>query len=462
MATVRTNDLRVQNASNLMDSLNEGDATTYMFLGRPTPWPTGDNNPPTPLNNFNEFYRTFDQMLSCQKVTNADAWHLIPKRTWTSGVVYDIYRPDYSLELTAYSKASNLYDANFYVVNRNADVYVCLYNNSRSNNNPTISTEEPLNTSNVPFTTGDGYQWLKLFNIGNMGNFMTSEFIPVVPAASALTTEGAIFTIIIENKGNGYTNNQASGVVDWYWCNIVGDGSGGKAKVKVTGDSITEIVVFNSGSGYTQATLDFSPNNVFGSRIDLNNNENGLNPGGDGTFRCSVIIPPPGGWGANLPRELGGTRVGIFSGLSSTDFDFIEGNAFRQIGLLQNIEFIAPATKNSATLSASFAIKCDPGDDPDGFIVGETIEQTVSDQFGLPKTARGQVVHWDADNSIVKYIQDPYMHRDEDDGVLYRFNSVTGTGVSPVYVVGMTSSRAMTVQLVFKNRHHAGPNKSMI
>ena len=63
MATVRTNDLRVQNASNLMDSLNDiGDASTYMFLGRPTPWPTGDNNPPVPTNNFSEFYRTYDQI----------------------------------------------------------------------------------------------------------------------------------------------------------------------------------------------------------------------------------------------------------------------------------------------------------------------------------------------------------------------------------------------------------------
>ena len=459
MATVRTNDLRVQNASNLMDSLNEGDASTYMFLGRPTPWPTGDNNPPVPTNNFSEFYRTYDQMLSLQKIANSDAYHLIPKRVWSSGIVYDIYRPDYSLELRAYSQASNLYDANFYALNRNGDVYVCLYNNSGPTNTPTISTEEPLATSDKPFQTGDGYIWLKLYSVANLGDYVTSDFMPVVPSASLGTVAGGIYSVVIEDMGTGYTNSPKDGPnqLDWYYCNIVGDGSGAKAKVKVVDNSISEVVVYKAGSGYTQATLEFSANKVFATKVDLNNNENALNPAGDGDFRCSVIVSPPEGWGHNLPRELGGTRVGIFSSLSSTNFDFISGNQFRQVGLIQDPDFVSPASKSNQTLSACFAIKCDPGDDPSGFDIGETIEQTVVDQFGNNRKAKGQVVNWDSDNNIVKYIQDPDMHKDEDDGVLYAFNSVVGLGISPVYVVGMTSNRAMTVQLDF-TQTNAGLN----
>ena len=54
MATVNLNDLRVKNASNLLDSLNSpsNQAQAYMFIGRPVVWPTGDNNPPTPTNNL--------------------------------------------------------------------------------------------------------------------------------------------------------------------------------------------------------------------------------------------------------------------------------------------------------------------------------------------------------------------------------------------------------------------------
>ena len=68
-----------------------------------------------------------------------------PRINWTSGTVYDYYRHDYGNRITggtsiqsANSGATNLYDANFYVMNSNFQVYKCL-----DNNNNGQSTIEP-------------------------------------------------------------------------------------------------------------------------------------------------------------------------------------------------------------------------------------------------------------------------------------------------------------------------------
>ena len=78
---------RVKNSKNLIDSFNTTDsALAYLFIGRPTAWPTGDNNPPVPTNNFKDFYQTYDQMLSLKKISDLDAYHMVPRVAWTSGV----------------------------------------------------------------------------------------------------------------------------------------------------------------------------------------------------------------------------------------------------------------------------------------------------------------------------------------------------------------------------------------
>ena len=115
MATVKTNGLRIRDARNMVSSLSG----THIFVGKPTEWATGDENPPTPDNSVGEYLDVHSQMMSLKLIGSGDIHHSINKYAWQSGVTYDIYRHDYSKTNTANSGVSNLYDARFYVLNSN-------------------------------------------------------------------------------------------------------------------------------------------------------------------------------------------------------------------------------------------------------------------------------------------------------------------------------------------------------
>ena len=147
MATVNTNDLRIKNAKNLIESFTgpDGEALAYLFVGRVQPW-LDENLPPTPQNNYKTFYDTYDNIYAMKRIAQTDSYHMIPKLNWASGVVYDYYRQDYTTVNKSYTGASNLYDCRWIVRNQTNNVYVCL-----NNKDGIPSTSEPQNTSNEPF-----------------------------------------------------------------------------------------------------------------------------------------------------------------------------------------------------------------------------------------------------------------------------------------------------------------------
>ena len=161
MASLTTNDLRITNAKNFVNYLKTGDPS-YMFIGRPIPWESdintvkprvtaGDMSPPYPENNWKDYYTIWNHMLGMNKIEDNEIHHMIPRITWTSGAVYDMYRHDYSEYLTSFTNAKNLYNAKFVVISQNNNVYACL-----DNNYITPSTVEPLSDFDEPFYTSDG------------------------------------------------------------------------------------------------------------------------------------------------------------------------------------------------------------------------------------------------------------------------------------------------------------------
>jgi len=458
MASINTNDLRVRNAKNLIDSFSRDES--YVFIGKSTEWDTnivspmvprqdaGDNSPPYPRNNDDDFYTIWDNMLSLKKVDTNKVFYMIPRISWTSGVVYDYYRHDYTDKNKSFSNASNLYDSLFYVINQERNVYVCLDNNKNSQ-----SLVEPLGAGDEPFYTSDGYQWLRLFRISSytMNNYSTNNLMPVENIDVIHRQFGEINTVIVDSQGNDYTTSPAgyTNQVSYYFCHIVGDGRGAVARVYVDSGKITKIRVERPGLGYTKAKLDFSPNNVYTSLIDLDNNQNGINPLGDGTFVSTVIIGPRDGWGCRpvevspmstqdeirdcrfkLAKQLGGTRVCVFSNLKYNETDFMDNIQFRQLGIIQDIvghrrEDGLGMSTSPETLSAVRAIKVlRTRGKKSEFYVGETIRQEVpyrqnSDES---RTALGTVVGWTENEyyTIIRYIQDHSLHTDTD-GSLYRF-----------------------------------------
>ena len=425
MATIITNDARVENARNFIDTLSDcdGNARTYMFIGKPTAW-EDDNSPPFPDNSVKEFFDVHHEILSLKRIFKNDAFLLLPRYEWVSGTTYDMYRHDYNSKNLAHSKANNLFRSVFYVINTNNVVYVCL-----DNNNDRPSVIMPENETYDPFYTSDGYQWMKLYTIGSqaMIDYSTFNFIPITSDGGQINnfvrTDGEILTVKIDSPGDRYTTNPGGvpNEITNYYCHIKGDGRGAVANVRVSLGEIIEIRMSRRGEGYTFGELDFSPNNVYRSLPDLDAEINGLNPRGDGTFKSTVIISPPNGWGSDIARQLGGFRVGVFSNLNYQLLDFFPETEFRQVGLLQDPEQIAVLPDNQGTLSGVFALTVANISGPEKFKIGEFINQGVVDiETQLTKTAKGIVVGWDEAERILRYIQVPESCRDSD-GNMYAF-----------------------------------------
>ncbi len=439
MTTVNTNDLRIQNSRNFVRTITEDETNSYLFVGRVNPW-ENDELPPTPNNNVKEFYRTHNEMLALSSITPLDVFHMIPKVRWTAGVIYDMYRHDYSSELLSFQGANNLMNSIFYVINQNNDVYVCLYNDAN-----TPSTVEPQNKLNEPFYTSDGYQWLRLYNISDyyIKNRSTQNLMPVITQdGNTKLTEGAVYTAVIDSPGNGYTRSPQgkSNQVRYYYCRVVGDGEGAVARIKINNSEVFRVDIVRPGRDYTYANIDFVPNRTYETLFDLDNNINGLDPKGDGTFRSTAIISPPGGWGTDLVRELGATRVGVFSELEFSYNELLPNTSFRQIGILHNPETVQ---ENPSTMVGCYGVKVNSFSDNNEFKYGERIEQYVYtyDSIGnvlSTHKAIGMVAGWDPnDPALLRYVQIPELHSDEN-GVMYEFRgpqeilgTETGKGVIP-------------------------------
>ena len=168
MAAIITNKFRINNAEQFVESFSETAATTYyLFIGRAHSWATDadvqgnsinegtDASPPTPNDDVTSEFYNYDDMIGAKLISSSDVSHVIPRRNWTTGTTYDIYRHDYgeyvtgstSTRNTANSGATTLHDANFYVLTTDRNVYKCIDNDGN-----TASTNEPSGTGTVSYT----------------------------------------------------------------------------------------------------------------------------------------------------------------------------------------------------------------------------------------------------------------------------------------------------------------------
>ena len=108
-------------------------------------------------------------MIALKKIDADDVKQVIKKITWRSGTTYDMYRHDVKAESPSKpSNAISLYEANYYVMNSDYRVYICLQNGT-SPENPSgrASLDEPTFTDLEPReagTSGD-YIWKYLYTI---------------------------------------------------------------------------------------------------------------------------------------------------------------------------------------------------------------------------------------------------------------------------------------------------------
>ena len=425
MAAIITDQLRILNAKNFVAGVTSSVNSYYSFVGLPNPsdyqsdWNT---DVPSPKDNFSQENDYWDTMIALKKINAQDVKQVIPKRTWSSGTSYDMYRHDYSrTNLAAVSGSTTLYLANYYVMNSDFRVYICLQNGLDPDNpDGRPSLDEPTFTDLEPKaagTSGDGYIWKYLYTIkpSDVAKFESTDFMPV-PNDWATSTDnaavrdnavdGSVKIVTITNRGVGL------GTANSVYTNvpIKGDGTGAECTVIVNANSQVEsVTVSDQGSGYTYGNVDIVAGGV---------------PTGTTRPAFDVIMTPQGGHGADIYRELGAYNVLMYSRIEndSQNPDFITGNQIARIGIVEDpLQFGSSTILTSDKASALGALRLTgTGYSSATFTADSYFTQTIS----TGTTAVGRVVSYDQTTGVLKFWQDRS---------LAGFNTVGTAQTQPTY-----------------------------
>ena len=427
MPAIITDKFRIHNSEQFHEAFSESSGNTmYLGIGRPQAFATStradsrtnnegsDVSPVTPADNVNAQFYPFDDLLAAKKITSSDVTFAIPRRNWTTGTTYDIYRHDYGERITgtttnqtANSGATTLHDASFYVLTAARNVYKVLDNDGN-----TASTVEPTGTSTAILSTADGYKWKYMYTLSasQQANFLSTDFMAVATnsTVASAAVDGAINIVKIKTAGSGGSDGTHTNI------DIRGDGTGGKVSVTVTSGAVTAVTVTTPGTGYTFGTIS-NAQIVAAGATSLTGAE------------LDVIIEPKGGHGKNAVEELGGFYVMLNTSLEGTESsntsDFTVSNDFRKIALIRDPQSGGSAA-SATTLRGTKAIN----------LTGVSGTFTVDEEINQATTgAVGKVVEWDSTNSILYYIQT----RHNDEGVDSNGNQTAFSGTN--VVTGQTS-----------------------
>ena len=427
MPAIITDKFRIHNSEQFHEAFSESSGNTmYLGIGRPQPFATStradsrtnnegsDTSPVTPADNVNAQFYPFDDLLAAKKITSSDVTFAIPRRNWTTGTTYDIYRHDYGERITgtttnqtANSGATTLHDASFYVLTAARNVYKVLDNDGN-----TASTVEPTGTSTAILSTADGYKWKYMYTLSasEQANFLSTDFMSVTTnsTVASAAVDGAVNIVKIKTAGSGGSDGTHTNI------DIRGDGTGGKVSVTVTSGAVTAVTVTTPGTGYTFGTIS-NAQIVAAGATSLTGAE------------LDVIIEPKGGHGKNAVEELGGFYVMLNTSLEGTESsntsDFTVANDFRKISLIRDPQTGGSAS-SATTLRGTKAIN----------LTGVSGTFTIDEEINQASTgAVGKVVEWDSTNKILYYIQT----RHNDEGVDSNGNQTAFSGTN--VVTGQTS-----------------------
>ena len=449
MPAIITDQFRILNTETFVKSFTGIGTTTnyyYSFLAHPNPTNTNIENygtsdwqadPPEPKDSFRDENSYFDSMLFLKRITSNDVARIIPRVNWESGVSYDMYRNNYSIDISSpQTNAKTLYESRFYVINSEYKVYICLNNGSNPEYpNGQKSLYEPNFVDTNPQIAGDdGYLWKYLYTISpsDILKFTTENYIPVPKTWGDSTTEsiknsavnGKIQTVIIKNRGLGYTISGGGGsTVTISNIPILGDGTGGTVTININSGQIETIQVTNGGSNYTKGLVNFS----IGTVGLIGENEVEVTGGSGGSLE--VIIPPIGGHGFDIYKELGSYRVMVYSKYDS-DPDYVIGNNFSRIGIIKNPILYGSQVEpiNTSTATNLGALKLKPVGAGNTSDTSYPINALITQSIGVGSTAVGYVASWSGNTGVLKYYQPVGLSTLSTYG--YKLNPFVGSGTT--------------------------------
>jgi len=407
MAAIVTDQFRILNAGNFVDSVTNTSNSYYVFVGLANPTASGfgkssswDTDTPNPIDNFD--YQGFvgDNMSFGKKITSSNVRRVVRRIDWTRGTRYEMYRHDYSINnLSPITKSARLYDSNYYVMNSEYKVYICVDNGSSGiSTTGNASLDEPTFTDLEPSSagvSGDGYVWKYLFTVtpSDIIKFDSTEYITVPNDWSTSTNaqiaavrdngdssvnENQIKKIYIDNRGLGYS--QGTHEVD-----ILGDGSGGKAVLDVDSSGrITNAAVSSGGKDYSFGIVDLGS----------------INSNSTTKAKLIPIIPPSKGHGYDIYRELGAERVLLYARFDDSTKDFPVDTTIAQIGVVKNPTSVGSTsvfTDNQYSSLGAIKFSSTTGT----LAIGDAIKQTVTGGV-----AKGYVFSYDTETKVLKYVQD--------------------------------------------------------
>ena len=390
----------------------------HFAVGRTEAW-TDETSPELPIDNDSYVSNFRRSMMFTQRIDSADVCLLAKRTNWQTGTVYDEYDDAYTSTNQSYSGASNLADANFFIMTDEFKVYKCISNNKNG-----ASTVKPTSTGTSVFELSDNYNWKFMFQISasDQNKFLDADYIPVRKLTGNPTHDvtGEVDSITITAGGTGYTSVPT--VV------IQGDGDGLAAgTATISGGAVTGVTITASGSGYSFAFVTFTGGGgsnaagtvnlgdadalptlqsaVEGAAVsgtldrvivtaagqDYAASDVQVTVEGDGTgaeasayvnsatgaitsysyadikitntaapgtgATARAIVSPQGGHGSNAVRELFAHNVGVTVSFSDNDNrDLILGNDFRQIALIKNVKTPAGVTYTTNTATTCHII----------------------------------------------------------------------------------------------------------
>jgi hypothetical protein len=408
MSAIITEKFRQHNATQFYESFTEASKSSYyLFIGKSTAYTTAtttgsDSSPPTPADAVGETeYYAWDSMLGAKSIGSADVTYALPRRNWTNGTIYDMYKHNISSASTSTSGASNLYDSTFYFLTSNNRVYKVLDNNAGA----AYSGSEPTSESTSSFALG-GYVLKYIYSVtsAEAAKYLTTDYMPVSTDStiSAAATDGKIESLVI-TAGSGQTNGT-------YYAAVYGDGtsqgtsSGAIVRITISGGAIasfgltagTDTTIHSAGSGYTYGTVNLGSGYTF--------SDTGLSSasaiGGSGGA-IEVMISPKNGHGYDAVVELGGHYVMSATTLTQAENDDLTtANDFRQVGIVVDPTTYGTTTvATDATSRQTYVVKMSSSSGT--FDADEKISQASTGSIG-------KVVEWDSTRSLLYFQQERF------------------------------------------------------
>lgn len=464
--------------------------------------PATEDAPLDPQDNLEEKYDYYREIIAAKRIydtTLGSATGNSPDGSYVRAVInrldygrnenftirtaaYDMWRPNYcsSSNFTRQASSGESGVANLEMVVRNPDyeVFLCIDNNNGATPvDPTVSYPRRATVAadadavgyfsgNGVYTDTAGYRWKYLFtlNTTEVLRFQSQKFIPLStftgvavtgPEAVAILSGGSGWgagPFYAPINGDGQTSDTALKIVKFTTSGGVID----KARVMTSAELVAAGLTGATDTNYTFGSVQMVAGNTavarqfrFGVYTNATLTTAATVPASPGALE--VIIPPQGGYGADLQEQLNAKRImcNIRLTFSEGSGDFPITNDFRRIGLLRDpLAYDGSALPASTeTVRNTFAIKFSAGNGPSvNYVPDEKITQTFTNN-SVNYTVTGTVVEWkpvDAEDPTqggeLRYYQDSTIDRFR--GQVLQFGN-TAAGVRST-VVGDTSGAAGT------------------